>query len=278
MRTFPHLFGKLFASPLMIHEPARTGFENALLANMGVVPQQNAIVETGGNRAARIENVYQKFGRLAVVKIHGAIDKVLTQFEMDCYGGCDLADVDTALALAEADPQIDTVLLDIHSPGGSVTGTPETAARIARMREKKEIHAFTSTLCCSAAYYIASQADVIAAAPSATVGSIGVYLAIIDQTRALEMEGIKVELIKAGRLKAMGASFKPVTDEERKILQAGVDRIHADFRKAVTTLRKVGNEDMEGQWFDGTEAHSKKLVDVLTSESIDEYASRLVSR
>lgn len=293
MRTFPHLFGKLFAAPLMLHEPSRTGFENALLGNMGLMPQHSDIGTPGEvdkdwlrfNRDAkatrqqlRIENVYQKFGRLAVVKIHGAIDKVLTQFEMDCYGGCDLADVDTALALAEADPQVDTVLLDIHSPGGSVTGTPETAARVARMRETKEIHAFTSTLCCSAAYYIASQADVIASAPSAIVGSIGVYLAIIDQSRALELEGIKVELIKAGRLKAMGASFKPVTDEERAFLQAGVDRIHADFRKAVTTLREVQTADMEGQWFDGSEAHSKKLVDVLTSASIDEYAAALLVR
>lgn len=291
MKTYPHLLAKLYATPLLLRTPERIAFEQVMQAHMFGGANTQGIGEPGRpmqdlledikdydatKEQLRIEKVYKKFSNVAVVKIHGAIDKVLTQFEMDCYGGCDLADVDKALALAEADPKIDTVILDIHSPGGSVTGTPETAARVARMREVKEIHAYTATMCCSAAYYIASQADRIVSAPSACVGSIGVYMAIIDQTRQLENEGIAVELIKAGRLKAMGASFKKLTDEERELLQASVDRIHKDFKAAVTTLRKVKDEDMQGQWFDGTEAHTKGLVDEITELSIDEYAASLL--
>lgn len=292
MKTYPHLFAKLFASPLLLRTPERIAFEQVMEAHMlssnssndrigtPVAPDQ-ATVEffkewDATKDQLRIEGIYTKLGNVAVVKIHGAIDKVLTQFEMDCYGGCDLADVDRALSLAGSDPKIDTIILDIHSPGGSVTGTPETAARVARLRETKEVHAYTATMCCSAAYYIASQADRIVSAPSACVGSIGVYMAIIDQTRQLENEGIAVELIKAGRLKAMGASFKKLTDEERDLLQASVDKIHKEFKAAVTTLRKVKDEDMQGQWFDGTEAHTKGLVDEITELSIDEYAASLL--
>jgi signal peptide peptidase SppA len=291
MKTYPHLLAKLYATPLLLRTPERIAFEQVMQAHMAGSVQAQGIGEPGKVRqdvldyvhdsqatreALRVDAIYKKFSNVAVVKIHGAIDKVLSQFEMDCYGGCDLADVDKALALAEADPKIDTVILDIHSPGGSVTGTPETAARVARMRETKEVHAYTATMCCSGAYYIASQADRIAAAPSSIMGSIGVYMAIIDQTRQLENEGIAVELIKAGRLKAMGASFKKLTDEERDLLQANVDRIHRDFKAAVTTLRKVKDEDMQGQWFHGTEAHSKGLVDEITELSIDEYAASLL--
>ncbi|WP_172682970.1 S49 family peptidase [Verrucomicrobium spinosum] len=80
-------------------------------------------------------------------------------------------------------------------------------------------------------YWLASQADVIAAAPSSCIGSIGVYMALLDETRALEMEGYTVNLIKAGKHKAMGASFQKLTDEERAIFQGQVDSIYADFKK-----------------------------------------------
>lgn len=298
MKALPHLFAKLFASPLMLHAPARSALEHGLLSHMGigasvgVLPMQAGPVGTPGRpieqwmewhqdmkatkEQLRLDDVLTIIGAVAIVKIHGVIDKVLTQFEMDCYGGCDLEDVDKALAIVAADPKIRYVVLYIHSPGGSVTGTPETAQRVAHLRQTKEVHAYTSTLCCSAAYYIASQADVITAAPSAWVGSIGVYMALLDETRALEMEGLKVELIKAGRLKAMGASFKPVTDEERTFLQASVDRTWAEFKKASTALRPLAEEDMQGQAFDGASALERKLVDQTTAMNLDEYVSELL--
>lgn len=298
MKALPHLFAKLFASPLMLHAPARSALEHGLLTHMGlvggagVVPLQAGPVGEPGKpmeswlqyhqdvkateEKLRLDDVLTIVGPVAVVKIHGVIDKVLTQFEMNCYGGCDLADVDKALAIAAADPRVRYVVLDIHSPGGSVTGTPETALRVAALRQSKEVHAYTSTLCCSAAYYIASQADVITAAPSAWVGSIGVYMALLDETRALEMEGLKVELIKAGRLKAMGASFKALTDEERVFLQASVDRTWKEFKTVATALRPIAEEDMQGQSLDGTSAVERKLVDQTTAMNLDEYVSAIL--
>jgi signal peptide peptidase SppA len=294
MKVLPNAFAKLFCSPLMLHAPVRDSLESALLSHMEMPGYRAGVGDPGRTmddwmqytqdvRATkeqlRVDAIYKKFANVGIVKIHGVIDKMISQFEMDCYGGCDLADVDKALSLAANDPKVNILILDIHSPGGSVTGTAETAARVARIAQTKEVHAYTSTMCCSAAYYIASQADFIASAPSAIVGSIGVYMALIDQTRKLEMEGIKVELIKAGRLKAMGASFKPITDEERGILQANTDRIHEEFKAAVNSKRpKVSTETMQGQWFDGSSGAQNHLVDEATNLSIDEYASRLLLR
>lgn len=277
MKLSPTAFHKLFCSPLLLHAPVREQLERGLLAHMGIVTSEAISNDTDKSKLSyRVGSIYNTFRNVAVVKIHGVIDKMISEFEMDCYGGCDLADVDKALALAANDPAIDTVVLDLHTPGGSVVGTPETAARVAEIRKTKEVHAYTSTMCCSAGYYIASQADQISAAPSAIVGSIGVYMAILDITRQLDLEGIKVELIKAGRLKAMGASFKELTEEERDFLQAGVDSVYADFKKAVTTLRKVDDETMQGQWFDGTEGQRRGLVDSLVMENLDEYVSQLI--
>lgn len=274
MKAYPHLFAKLFQQPLLLDASVRESFQRQLLGYMqaGGVPVAAVSPEV---RAQRVD-IYQGIGDVAVIQFHGVVDKQISLADLECYGGLDLNDVDAALSRAATDPKVSTVVLDMHSPGGSVTGVPETAARVASLREKKEVHAYVGTLCCSAAYYIASQCDRIAAAPSARVGSIGVYLALIDESKALEMEGLKVDLIKAGRLKGMGASFKAVTDEERAIFQAEVDGIWAAFKAACTALRDISEEDMQGQSFDGTSAMARKLVDEITGASLDEYVGSLL--
>jgi signal peptide peptidase SppA len=282
MKGYPHLAAKLFASPLMLHPPVRHNFARQLISFMEaggvahVQPSPQAESDRERRQQRRVNNVYEKIGSVALIRFHGVVDKRISDFDMDCYGGLDLDDVDAALSRAGSDPGVSRVVLDFHSPGGSVTGTPETAARVAALREKKEVHAFISTLCCSAAYFVASQADKITAAPSATVGSIGVYTFILDETAALEAEGIKVEFIKAGKFKGIGASFKPLTDEERAMLQGEVDRIWKDFKTACTTLRDIDEDDMQGQWFDGTSAKARKLVDETTNQTLDEYVSGLL--
>jgi protease-4 len=293
MKAYPHLFAKLFAAPLLIDDAYRIGLEAELLARMGVETPARAYGQpeprpdedtiewrkkmAATNRAWRIEQIYEVVGDTAVVTVAGVIDKHLSDFEKSCFGGCDLADVDRALALAAADRKVERIVLNMNTPGGSVTGVPETAARVARLAETKEVRAYCDALCASAGYYIASQADHIAAAPSAVLGSIGVYCAVLDRTRELEIKGIKVQLIKAGKWKAMGAAFQPLTDEERAILQASVDEIYRDFTGAVTSRRPgVGSDTMQGQTFRGTRAAAAGLCDEITSASLDEYVAGLL--
>lgn len=296
MKIYPRHFAKLFTTPTMIHAGVRHQLESALLSRMGLtahsVTKHRADVgepdEPNDSRDMnwRVANIYQRFGNVAVITLSGVIDKHISAFEMECYGGCDIADFDKALIEAAADPRVETVVLNINSPGGSVSGVPESAARVAALTQTKEVHAYVDVMACSAAYYIASQADVIAAAPSAILGSIGVYLTVLDATRAAEMEGMKVELISAGKYKAMGSPFKPLTEEERGMLQSSVTRLHADFRSAVRNGRRaptergghqtVSDATMEGQWFDGSQALEARLCDSLTGQSLDEYVAALL--
>lgn len=279
---YPRLFSKMFASPLMMHAPTRTTFERELIAHISA--QRNMIGEiTPAQQAMSTEEkqwrqgrVFQRVGKAAVITIDGVIDKRVSSFDLDCYGGVDLADVDEALNLA-ADPSISRVLLYVNSPGGSVTGTPETAARVAALAKIKRVEAFVDVMCCSAGYYIASQARKIAAAPSAIIGSIGVYMAIIDATRAMEIKGYAVQMISSGKYKGMGAPWKPLNDEERAMLQAQCDAIYEAFTAAVTSKRpKVQSSTMQGQWFSGEQADDLYLVDELTLDTPDERLSRLL--
>lgn len=284
MKTYPRLFRKLFCEPLLLHAPARAAFETELLRRMygdtATLPIAKASMPEDEPEEAkdwRVENIYQRTGSVATITIDGVIDKRVSSFDLSCYGGVDLADVDTALAHALTDPRVQTVVLDIHSPGGSVIGVNETYTRIMALAETKEVHAFVNAMACSAGYYIASAADHIAAAPSAIVGSIGVYMAMLDASRWYENEGLKINVMQGGKWKTMGAEWKPLTDEERAKLQAGVDALHVQFKAAVNEKRpQVAVSTMEGQWMTAQEGLDLGLVDELTGATLDEYVTGLL--
>jgi len=289
MKTYPHLFAKLFCSALMLRPIERNAFEQHLLQHMGLAgapgpmliggqaiahPEPQAMAENEARY--RQHRVLERFGDVAVVHIDGVIDKRIGLMEMDCYGGCDLNDVDNALSRIVGDASISRVVLDINSPGGSVVGVHETFMRVRELTETKEVHAFVNCLACSAGYYIASAADVIAAAPSAIVGSIGVYIAMLDASKWAELEGLSMQMIKAGKWKDTGSPWRPLNDEEKAKLQASVDAMHTQFKAAVRTNREVDDEAMEGQWMTGEEGLTAGLVDELTNATLDEYVAALL--
>lgn len=201
---------------------------------------------------SRLDDVYQQDGAVAIITIDGVIDRNLSQFEMECYGGCDLADIDRALDVAANDPNIRYVLLVVRSPGGSVIGVPETAAKVAALALKKTVYSFTDTICGSAGYFIACQAERMFCTPSAIVGSIGVYSAVLDASGWYKNQGLNMQFFKDGDFKGAGLDFKPLSPDEAKMFQQRVLQLGAIFRGAVTASRPgVELATMQGQSFIG---------------------------
>lgn len=268
---YDRLFTKLYCKPTMITSSAWRGLEMALLNHVAAY-EANGEKQMGKLRPEaklrRLDNVTERLSLdTLLVHMDGVIDKHISQFEMDCYGGFDLRDFDSALAAAEQDPEIKNVMLVINSPGGSVTGVPESAARVAALAKSKDVFAFTEGMCCSAAYYIASQADQIFGTASSDVGSIGTYMALLDMTQMLRDKGVSVNFIKDGKYKGMGAPFKPLTDDERAMFQAEVDKIGQMFRTAVNSKRpKVSIDTMQGQSFFGDNALQAGLLDAIVPD------------
>ena len=206
---------------------------------------------------------YQTACGIAIVSVDGVIGKRLSLLETRC-GGCDIDAVISAVTAAVADPSIASILLDISSPGGQVTGTPEAAAQLRALSSQKPLYAFTDSQMCSAAYWLGAMARGIFCTPSSQIGSIGTYLALVDSSRAYEMEGMKLELFRAGRLKGIGIEGKAMTPEEKDFLQSTVDRANARFLAAVRSSRPgVSEETTQGQWFDGDQAVEMGLADMV---------------
>ena len=210
---------------------------------------------------------------IGVIPIVGVIGKGLSPMEK-MMGAVDVADIADAVDAFAASPEVNSIALQISSPGGTVTGVEELANKIRNL--KKPTMAYTDSEMASAAYWIGSATDKVVASPSSTVGSIGVYLAIPDYSKAAEMAGIKMVVLKSGKFKGAGIEGTSLNADQVSNLQASVDGIHADFKAAVNAKRKMVQADsMEGQTFSGKQAASNGLVGALSdsfSEALAKFA------
>ena len=205
---------------------------------------------------------------IGVIAIEGPIIRKPDIFARLFMGATDSEEIGAALREAGERDDIKAVFLDIDSPGGTVAGTPELAAMVASLDERKPVYAFSSGLMASAAYWIASQARAIYATPSARVGSIGVVQAVIDNSAALASRGIKVEVFSVGKYKAMGAPGTSLTDDQRELISSNLAGVAADFHAAVLAKgRAIPSEAMEGQTFGGREAQRHNLAGMVTDRA-----------
>lgn len=270
--NLPHIISKVLREPWLITEQKHHAILAALEGKLGGQFQtMEDRDDMGGDDSGRDE--YREFqlangGTLAVIPVHGVLGKHLSSLEMAC-GGCSLDTIQSQLKTVLGSPRITKVLLDINSPGGTYTGTPETASLIAEVNRAKPVLAFTDSDCCSGAYWLASQASAIYSTESAEIGSVGVRMILLDVTKQMEMEGVKVNAIYSGKYKLLGASFKPLEVDEREMLQAESDRIHTAFQAAIQRARGVAIADMQGQIYRGEEAAGVGMTDGLVEDFDD---------
>jgi len=196
---------------------------------------------------------------VGVVPIFGVIGGPrLTPIEK-MMGAVDVADISDAIDAFAVNPDVTRIALQVSSPGGTVTGIEELANKVRNL--EKPTMAYTDTEMASAAYWVASAADRVLSSKSATVGSIGVYLAVPDYSEAAKMAGIKMVVIKSGKYKGAGIEGTTLDEGQMANLQESVDEIHSEFKAAVLMKRKmVKAEAMEGQTFSGKQAAAQGLV------------------
>jgi len=197
---------------------------------------------------------------VAIIQINGVLGHRMGSFEKACMGGCDYLDIAAAFDKANSDPSVSAILMHVSSPGGVVTGIPETAAKI--KASEKPVVAFTDDLAASAGYYLASSTSAVYATQSARIGSIGTIMSWLDVSKAYEAQGVKREVVSSGKYKAMMTPGIPITDEQRVHLQDTVDMLADEFKGHVRAMRGAVDDDyMEGQLVWGKEAKAAGLID-----------------
>jgi protease-4 len=117
----------------------------------------------------------------------------------------------------------------------------------------------------SAGYWLASCSDYIVANSSTLTGSIGVYIPYTNFEELYKKIGVASERVKSGRHKDMLAPERPMTDEERKILQTMVDEMYAGFIRQISEGRSLPEDEVralaDGRIYTGSQAKELRLVD-----------------
>lgn len=179
---------------------------------------------------------------------------------------------------AVADARVDAIVLDVDSPGGTVTGVPELAAKIREAKEEKPVIAHANGTMASAAYWIASGATEVVMSPSSEVGSIGVFTVHEDWSKWLEEEGVVVTEIAAGKFKTEGAPWKPLDAEAGEFLASQVAAYYDWFIRDVAAGRGDTPANVragygEGRVLGAKDAKAAGLVDRI--ETLDQTIARL---
>jgi signal peptide peptidase SppA len=183
---------------------------------------------------------------------------------------------------ALADERVDKILLDCNSPGGTVSGVPETADEILAGRDVKPTIAIAYGLAASAAYWIACAASEVWVTPSGPgVGSIGVYSLHEDWSKNLEQEGVAITALYAGKYKLEGAPWQPLSDEARQFEQDQVDEYYGLFTKFVAKARGDTAANVRGGYGQGRVLSGKHAVEAKLADKVgtfDELVARLASK
>lgn len=194
----------------------------------------------------------------ACVCIKGVIGKNLSPMEK-LIGCTDVDDIYATLRSYAKNPAVKRVVLKINSGGGTTTGLEELARYIFNF--PKETIAFTDEDMGSAAYWLGSQCQRVIVTPSSSVGSVGIYVSLVDESKAFADDGKDVIVIKSGEYKGAGVEGVALTQLQGDWIQDEVNDLHRRFIDNVRRARPLSNEDdLQGQSFYGDIAASRNLV------------------
>ena len=170
---------------------------------------------------------------------------------------------------ATEDDAVEAIILEIDSPGGSVTASDllyKALMDFRKSRDGRQVIALLGDVAASGGYYVAVASDYIIAHPTTLTGSLSVLISKLNVKQLGDRYGVKMDTIKSGKNKDLLSPFSELTEEQRALLQSLVDDMHERFVSLIANGRgKMTIEDIrrlaDGRVFTGARAMELKLVD-----------------
>jgi len=203
---------------------------------------------------------------VAIIPISGVIGKKMNMMSA-ISGGASTQLIERDIKSALNDSSVNSILLHIDSPGGTVDGTQNLADVVKMAGTQKPVMAYADGVMASAAYWIGSAAsEIVASSKTTQVGSIGVVVSHTDVSKAEEAAGIKTTEISAGKYKRIASQYAPLSKDGEAQLQDQVDQLYTIFVDAVAENRGVDPEtvleDMaDGRVFLAKQAQKRGMID-----------------
>ena len=222
----------------------------------------------------------QVIDKVAIIPIHGSMRAKESWMSM-MFGITTYDGISNMLATIVADGGIETVLLDIDSPGGEAKGLDvATEAIQATIASGINVVSHTAGQMASAAYWIGSAAQQVAASETAEVGSVGVIAVHGEASERNKKEGLTYTVLRKGEYKALASPYEKLSDKARAQLDDQMERKYQQFIGAVSDQRQLPKEFVSeniatGKLFDSSEALNLGMIDEVIA--YNDLVSRYVS-
>lgn len=226
--------------------------------------------------AGRRSDGVQMAGRVAVLPVQGVIAQRVGAVEK-ASGGVSAEEIGATLDSLVADRSVKAIVMAYDSPGGSVAGIPELAAKIRAARDQKKVIALASSTAASAAFWLAAQASEFFIEPGGVTGSVGVITAHEDVSAQMEKEGVKATLITSSQYKGEGSPYAPLSAEAQVNMQSMVNRYHSMFVADLAKGRGVTAARVESDFGQGRVKIDKDAVSCGMADGVATLA-QLLSR
>ena len=202
--------------------------------------------------------------RIAVITMRGLISTSIPGSVTDSM----VDDLRAALQQAREDHRVKAIVLEIDSPGGEVTASDEIYNAVVKTRAKKPVVVYMDSLAASGGYYVSCGGKFLMANETTITGSIGVIIQTLNYEQLFNKIGLASVVFKSGKFKDMLNGARPITPEERELVQNFIMNTYDKFLGVVAKERNVPadllrNTIADGRILSGKEALQNKLIDGL---------------
>lgn len=167
---------------------------------------------------------------------------------------------------------IQELVLHVNSGGGSAFSCFEMAKEVKDLATSKgiKIYAWVDGLSASAAYAWTSIADEIVARKDSEVGSVGVVVQLINNSKMLENIGITRQFVYHGDQKIPFTDSGEFSPQFISSIQKKVDKTGLEFNTFVASNRNMSVEDViatNAEVFDADQALAVGFIDKIMTQS-----------
>jgi protease-4 len=170
------------------------------------------------------------------------------------------------LRKARLDKTIKAIVFRVNSGGGSSLASENIWRELYLAKQEKPVVVSFGDVAASGGYYISCAADSIFASPVTITGSIGVFGIIANMQEFFKNKlGVTFDGVKTGPYADAGAFYRPMNDNEKKMVQAEIEMIYSQFKQRVADGRKIKMEYVDsiaqGRVWTGIRAKDIGLID-----------------
>jgi len=202
--------------------------------------------------------------KIAVITMRGLISSSLPGTVTDSM----VDDMRAALQQARDDNHVKAIVLEVDSPGGEVTASDAIYSALIKTRARKPVVVYMDSLAASGGYYVSCGGKYLMASDTTITGSIGVIIQTLNYEQLFNKVGLASVVFKSGKFKDMLNGARPITPEERELVQSFIMKTYDKFLGIVAKERNLPadllrNTIADGRILSGKDAFDNKLIDGL---------------